>query len=220
MKKYFITGLAILLPVSVTIVIFAFVVNFLTKPFLGMVSECFSHTKIKDVSFLFLTSEEVIRYGSKIIILLGLLLIILIIGYIARLFFFKSLLNIGDKILHKIPIVNKIYKTTQEIIKTLFVTDKKSFTQVVLAPFPTEESYTLGLVSRASPQTCSDEANSDLVSVFIPTAPTPTNGFLLMFKKEDLIFLSMKTEDALKYIVSCGVVLPEQNIIEEKGDQI
>lgn len=208
MKKYFITGLAILLPLTVTVVILFFLVNFLTKPFMGFAAKILYHTKIKDVSFLFLSSEQVIRYGSQVIIILGLLAITILLGYIARWFFIKSLLSTSDKLLHKIPIVNKVYKTTQEIIKTLFVTDKNSFKQVVLVPFPSEKTYSLGLVSRKAPKTCTDAKKEDLISVFIPTTPNPTTGFLLMFKKEDLIFLSMKTEDAIKYIVSCGVVLP------------
>ena len=208
MKKYFITGLVILLPLTVTIAILIFIMNFLTKPFMGFVTKMLSHTKISDVSFFFLSSEQVIKYGSQIIILIGLFLLTLLLGYVTRWFFINSLLSLSDKILHKIPIVNKVYKTTQEIIKTLFVTDKNSFKQVVLAPFPYKETYSLGLVSRVSPKTCSEAKKHELISVFIPTTPNPTTGFLLMFKKEDLIFLKMKTEDAVKYIVSCGVILP------------
>ena len=212
MKKYFITGLVILLPLTVTVAILVFLVNFLTKPFMGFVTKLLSHTKIGDLSFYVLSSEQVIKYGSQIIILIGLLFVTLLIGYITRWFFIKALISLSDKILHKIPIVNKVYKTTQDIIKTLFVTDKNSFKQVVLAPFPSKDTYSLGLVSRQSPKACRDAKNSDMISVFIPTTPNPTTGFLLMYKKEDLHFLKMKTEDAVKYVVSCGVVVPPEDL--------
>ena len=212
MKKYFITGLALLLPVTVTIAIIIFLVNFFTKPFLGFVTKILYHTKIKDVSILFLTSEQVVYYGSKIVIIIGLLLITLLLGYFARWFFFKSLINVSDKILHKIPLVNKVYKTSQDIINTIFVTDKNSFKQVVLVPFPSENIYSIGLVSRASPKACRDVKNADLITVFVPTAPNPTTGFLLIFDKKDLIYLDMKTEDAVKYVVSCGVITPPDNV--------
>ena len=214
MKKYFITGLVILLPVAVTIAIVVFLVNFLTKPFMGLVMKFLYHTGIKDIGFFIFSPEQVIRYGSQIIILIGLFLVTLAIGFIGRLFFVKAFFSLSDKILHKIPLVNKVYKTTQDIIKTLFVTDKGSFKQVVLAPFPNKGTYCIGLVSRKSPTTCEKAANTPMISVFIPTTPNPTTGFLLMFKKEDLIFLDMKTEDAVKYIVSCGVILPENKKIE------
>ncbi|NGX35375.1 MAG: hypothetical protein K1000chlam1_00198, partial [Candidatus Anoxychlamydiales bacterium] len=123
-----------------------------------------------------------------------------------------ALIKISDKVLHKIPLVNKVYKTTQEIVKTLFITDKDSFKQVVMAPFPYKGLYSLGLVSRPSPETCSNAVNEELISVFVPTTPNPTTGFLLLFKKDDLIYLDMKTEDAIKYIVSCGVIVPPKKV--------
>lgn len=208
MKKYFITGLAILLPLTVTVSLIIFLVNFLTKPFMGVALNILSQTNIKDISFLFFSSEQVILYGSKIFILISLVLITLFLGYITRWFFIKGLINLSDRLLQKIPIVNKVYKTSQEIIKTLFITDKNSFKQVVLVQFPSNSTYSLGLVSRKSPETCCEAKQAELISVFIPTTPNPTTGFLLMFKKEDLIFLDMKTEDAVKYIVSCGVIIP------------
>lgn len=212
MKKFFLTGLAILLPLAVTIAVVVFIVNFLTKPFVGFVSQFLSQTALKEIGFLFFSPQQVLLYGSKLIILIALFLITIILGFIARWFLFRLVIRISDAIIHKIPLVNKVYKTTQEIIKTLFSSDKNSFKQVVMAPFPNEKCYCLGLVSRDSPQTCQDAANKKLISVFIPTTPNPTTGFLLMFQKEDLIFIDLKTEDAIKYIVSCGVIIPETQI--------
>ena len=210
MRKYFITGLVILLPLAVTIMIVVFLVNFLTKPFMGLVMKMLADTPIKQIGTSFISSEQIIRTGSQIIILIALFLITLALGCIARWFLFKAFIRLGDKIIHRIPIVNKVYKTSQEIIKTLFVTDKNSFKQVVLIPFPNEDTHCIGLVSRNSPQVCQEAVQSEMVSVFVPTTPNPTTGFLLMYKKEDIIFLDMKTEDAVKYIVSCGVIIPEE----------
>jgi len=212
MKKYFITGLVILLPLTLTILIVAFVVNFLTKPFIGLVIKILSETKIQQIHTHVLSSDQIIKYGSQIIILIGLFLFTLLLGLFARWFIFKALIKLSDKILHRIPLVNKVYKTTQEIVKTLFVTDKNSFKQVVMAPFPHKGLYSLGLVSRPSPETCSKAVNAELISVFVPTTPNPTTGFLLLFKKEDLIYLDMKTEEAIKYIVSCGVIVPGKKV--------
>ncbi|QVL57117.1 MAG: DUF502 domain-containing protein [Simkaniaceae bacterium] len=209
MKKYFITGLVILLPLAVTIAIVVFIVNFLTKPFIGIVSGFLKDFGILNKGFFFLSQEQVVLYGSKFLILICLFLFTLLLGVIARWFFFKALLNLSDKILHRIPLVNKVYKTTQEIIKTIFVTDKSAFKQVVMVPFPKPGTYVMGLVSRESPKICSDQAGSELFSVLVPTTPNPTTGFLLMYKKEDMIFLDLKPEHAIKYIVSCGVITPE-----------
>lgn len=219
MKKYFITGLVILLPLAVTIAIVVFTVNFLTKPFIGLVASFLNEVQLFKKGFLFLTHAQVTTYLSQLLILVCLFLFTLLLGLIARWFFFKALLSISDKILHNIPLINKVYKTTQEIIKTIFVTDKTSFKQVVMVPFPKEGSYVVGLVSRRSPDQCSEKANARLISVLIPTTPNPTTGFLLMYRQEDLIYLDLKPEEAIKYIVSAGVITPEhhQKIPEEEG---
>jgi len=209
MKKSFITGLVILLPLAVTIAILVFLVNFLTKPFVGVVSEALNRLDILNDGLLFLTHDQVIRYGSKMLILTLLFLFTVGLGIFARWFFFKSLITLSDQILHRIPLVNKVYKTTQEIIKTLFVTDKNSFKQVVMVPFPKEGSYILGLIARESPTLCSEAAGMELLSVLIPTTPNPTTGFLIMYPKSSILYLDMKPEDAIKYIVSCGVITPD-----------
>lgn len=211
MKKHFITGLLVLLPLVVTIAIFAFLINFLTKPFIGIVSAILAKFDIINHGIFFFTPEQTVRYGSQILILIFLFFVTVLIGIVTNWIFVKSLLKLGDRILHKIPIVNTVYKTTQDIIKTLFVSDKNSFKQVVMVPFPHGGSYVIGLIARESPQTCSEKVGEPLYSVLIPTTPNPTTGFLLMCKKKDMIFLDLKPDDAIKYIVSCGVIIPEFN---------
>lgn len=209
MKKYFITGLVILLPLVITIAVAIFLINFLTQPFIGFVTAIFTKLHIINQGFLFLTPEQLLVYGSKIIILILLFLLTVALGMITRWFLIHSLFRLGDRILHRIPIIKTVYKTTQDIIKTLFVSDKNTFKQVVMVPFPRPEVYVIGLISRESPKMCSDAAKESLISVFVPTTPNPTTGFLLMFKKSDLIYIDMKPEDAIKYIVSCGVIIPD-----------
>jgi|ERR1700722_16112856 len=208
MKKHFITGLVILLPLVVTIAVVVFLVNFLTQPFIGMVSAILAKLHIINRGFLFLKPEHLVQYGAKLIILVLLFLFTVGLGMITRWFLINALLRMGDKILNRIPIVNTVYKTTQDIIRTLFVSDKKSFQQVVMVPFPRPDVFVLGLISRESPELCSKAAGEELVSVLVPTTPNPTTGFLLMYKKDDLIIIDMKPEEAIKYIVSCGVIVP------------
>lgn len=203
MKKYFITGLVILLPLAVTIAIVIFIVNFLTKPFVETVSSFLVH---------FGLTHQIIIYASKLLILLTLFGFTVLLGMVTRWIFFKSLFGIGDKILHRIPIVNTVYKTTQDIIKTLFVSDKKSFKQVVMVEFPRPGVYVIGLIARESPPSCSIKAGKELISVLIPTTPNPTTGFLLMLPPEEIINIDMRPEDAIKYIVSCGVIIPSPTI--------
>lgn len=210
MKKYFISGVVILLPAAVTIWIISFIVNFLTKPFTSFVEKFLTNLQIHDLGFGLLSHDQIIRYGSPIIILCMLFILIILLGFIARSFFLNLLFKFGDFLMKKIPLINKFYKTSQEIVKTLFANSKGSFKQVVLVPFPYPEVYCLGLVAREAPKTCNGDLDEELISVLVPTTPNPTTGFILLFKKSDLIFLNMKRDEAIKYVVSCGVIVPQE----------
>jgi uncharacterized membrane protein len=131
------------------------------------------------------------------------------LGFITRWFFINYLISVGDYFLHRIPLINSIYKTSQDVIKTIFASHTQSFKQVVLVPFPEEGVYCLGLVTRDAPPICNDLKKRELISVFVPTTPNPTSGYLLMFSKKDITFLDMRVEDAIKFIISCGVIHPE-----------
>ena len=208
LKTNFITGLVILLPLVLTAAIIGFLVNFLTEPFVGLVSKTLSHFSFANHKILFFSQENFVLYLSKLLVLIALVGMTLFLGVVTRLFFMKSLLSLGDAILHKIPIVKTVYKTTQDIIKSLFVSDKNSFKQVVMVTFPKDGMYMLGLIVRASPKICIDATGEELISVLVPTTPNPTTGFLLMVKQKDIKPIDMKPEDAIKYIVSCGVIVP------------
>ncbi|MFZ4673772.1 MAG: DUF502 domain-containing protein [Chlamydiia bacterium] len=209
MKKYFITGMIILLPLAVTVGLVAFIVRLLTNPFVGWVKNFLQMHQLQPGKFFFLSQDQVILFSAQALILFTLFIFTLFLGMITRWFFIKSMIEFFDSLLLKIPLVNKIYKTTQEIIRTLFSSDKSSFKEVVLAPFPNKETYTLGLVSRDAPKYCSKATQKELVTVFVMTAPNPTTGYLVMFEREDLIPIDMKIEDAVKYIISCGILIPE-----------
>jgi len=206
MKKYFLTGLVTLLPLAVTIWVIHFVVRFLTKPFMGITTSLL-HYLINGRSQV--VSEAQIRTMSQILILIALFFTIFMLGFIARKYFFNQLIRLGDRILHKIPLVNKVYKTSKEIVKALFMSKENSFKQVVMISFPYKGCYCLGLIARNAPRTCAESQGEEMLSVFIPTTPNPTTGYLLISPKSELIYLNMKPQEAIKYIVSCGVIQPE-----------
>ena len=200
MKKYFLTGLVTLLPLAITVWVVHFFINLLTKPFIGIVTAITHRLPI--------ASPQLIRTLSQIFILVGLFFFIWFLGFTARKLFFNELIRWGDRLLIRIPLVNKVYKTSKEIVKALLGAKEKSFHQVVLVAFPHPECFCIGLIARPAPATCSAAGRDELISVFIPTTPNPATGFLIMSRKSDLIHLNMKTEEAIKYVVSCGVIQP------------
>lgn len=203
MKRYFLTGLVILIPLAITIMATVFFINWITDPFMGFVSYF--------VRLIPIQSENTIRTISHIVALILLFLITLGIGLVAQKYFFQYLLKLGDRVLNQIPIANKIFKTTQEIFHSLLIGKKKSFQKVVLITFPREGCYVLGFVTHDAPETCREKTHEDLVSVFVPTAPNPMSGFIAMRPRSDLLDVEMSGEEAIKYIVSCGVAPPEKH---------
>lgn len=206
MRKYFLTGLAILLPLILTIWIVIFVVNLFTQPFLGIMEGLLATQEWAQNLYQWPGAQRALRILSQLFVLVFLFLFTVGLGAITRWFFFKSILKLSDKVLHRVPFVNKVYKTTQDIFRTIFHPQTKSFKQVVMVPFPLDGVYSLGLVSGESPHICKAGAKSDLISVFVPTTPNPTSGYLLMFPREKVLFVDMKVEDAVKFIISCGVI--------------
>ncbi len=209
MKKYFLAGLVTLLPLALTIAVVKYLVIFLTKPFMGAVTHLLSFLPMPHIGLV--SSEQLIRWISEILILVSLFFLIIGLGILARWFFFTAMMKFGDILIHKIPIVNKVYKTAKEIIHALFASGKNSFQEVVMVPFPNQRTYVLGLVTHPSPDTCSSAAGNEMISVFLPSTPNPTTGYLVMRPKSELIVLDMSTEDAIKYVVSCGAVLPKRS---------
>ncbi len=200
MKKNLLMGLAIFLPIALTIDVIVFLVNLFTNPFMGVVSEIIEHTGITNVGIYILSPEQVITYTSQILILLFIFLFSWSLG---RWFFLHYFVQIGEKIVQKIPYLRNIHKTTKDILKSLFLSKKDSFKKVVLIPYPNKETYALGFLTNDN----SPFVSGNLASVLIPFAPTPTSGFLVLIPKEDILETTLTPKEAIKYIVSCGVIM-------------
>lgn len=212
MKKYFITGLVILLPLTLTLIIISFVFNLLTEPFVGLIKSIFDHYRIFKGGFGFFSSDQVQKFISQVIILVLLFFFAVGLGFLARWFFFHYLVRFWEYILKRIPFVSSIYITCQDVIKSLFTTQSNSFKQVVMVPFPSKIALTMGLITNDTLPAL-DQEDEPFVAVFVPTTPNPTSGYLMMFKKKDMIYLDMKVEDAFKYIISCGMISSSMNVI-------
>lgn len=216
MKKYFVTGIIILAPLFVTFVIFLFLFNLLTEPFAGAITAIFERYQIFERGFLFFSAAQVQIIVSQILVLVFLFFLTVLLGVFTRYFFLNSLIRFWDWVIHKIPFVSSVYKATKEIVSTILHPDTNSFKQVVLVPFPNASTYSIGLVTRETITRLGNKEIGDRVAVFVPTTPNPTSGFLVMFPKSSLLYLDMKVEDAFKYVISCGVILSEYEVVSKE----
>lgn len=213
MKKYFITGLAVLLPLALTILILVFVFNTLTEPFAGIINNLLSYHHVLEK-----TPQKLQQIISQIIILAILFFFTVLLGIFGRWLFINYIIRGIERLIRSIPFIRAIYNTCKDIIKNLFGSKNKSFKQVVLVPYPNKNIYCMGFITREDMNGLGTYSDGNLKAVFVPCTPNPTSGFLMMFKKSELIYLDMKVEDAFKYIISCGVItipfntLPDENI--------
>ncbi len=206
-RKYTMTGLIMLLPLTLTIWIITSLVGWLTGPYVGFAEGILKQLGIGEVSFLFLSSHDILVFLSQVLVILFILTFILFVGTVGGHFLGRSLLRLSDKVLHNIPIISSVYKTSQELIETILATDNRAFKQVVLVPFPNADCLTIGLVTREGP------VAPNLIPVFVPTTPNPTSGYLLVFDRSVVIPLDMSIEEAFRYIISCGALLTNKTFI-------
>lgn len=206
MKKYLITGLITLMPLVLTLMLIVFLIDFFTTPVISLVKQLMAPFQEK---LPFHIPPELTVFLSRIISLALICVLILILGVFSRWFLMNSFLKLIHRIMGKIPVVRWVYKLCREVFSALFATDgKKIFQEPVMVPFPDLPNYCIGFRSGDAPAECEEKLGRPLVSVFAPTAPHPISGFLFILPQEEAKSLDMTNEDAIKFLVSCGVILP------------
>ncbi len=144
MKKYFVTGLIILLPITLTVLLVFFIIDFITLPFVGFIEHFLAGQAW------FAEYRIPIHFLLQVLFLIFLFYFTVLLGLLARIVVFNSLLSLYDYILHRIPVIKTVYKAAQQVIKTIFGSSSRSFKQVVMVPFPPRGSVLYRLNQRQS----------------------------------------------------------------------
>lgn len=194
MRKYFITGLLVLVPLAITLWVLNLIVGTL------------------DQSLLLLPPawrpELLLGFNLPGIGTILTLVIIFITGVVTRNFVGNRLLMLWELLLKRIPVVNSIYSSVKQVSDTLLSSSGNAFRKALLVQYPREGVWTIAFQTGVPGGDVKNHLVGDYVSVYVPTTPNPTSGFFLMLKREDTIELNMSVDEALKYIVSMGVVAP------------
>ncbi|QLG89865.1 DUF502 domain-containing protein [Chitinibacter bivalviorum] len=140
-------------------------------------------------------------------------LVLLITGMIATNMLGRRLLRIGESLLNRIPIVRSIYNSVKQVSDTLFSDSGQAFRKAVLVQFPHQGTWSVGFQTGAPGGEIGEKLEGELISVFVPTTPNPTSGFLFMARKADVKELDMSVDEALKYVISMGVVMPSAKVV-------
>jgi uncharacterized membrane protein len=194
MKKYFITGLLVLVPLFITVWVISGLV--------GMMDQS-----------LFLLPETWRPKAQLGLDIPGMgailtLLIVFVTGVIATNFFGKRMILVWEALLARVPVVKSIYASVKQVSDTLFSDSGNAFRQAVLVQFPRPGTWTIAFVTGKPGGDVANHLSGDYLSVYVPTTPNPTGGYFLMLPRADMVELDMSVDEALKYIISMGVVAP------------
>lgn len=193
-QRYLIAGLLVWIPIWVTLLVLHFIVSILDGVFDLL-------PKAWQPQYLF----GVHIPGLGVIFSI---LIVFLTGLLVTNFLGRWLVQMGELIVQRIPIVRSIYIATKQVIETLFSSSSQSFRKVVLVEYPRKGIWSVAFMTSDSAQELKQKSGQDLISIFIPTTPNPTSGFLMMVPKDDVKELDMTIDQALKFIISLGVVTP------------
>ncbi|HYD58570.1 MAG TPA: DUF502 domain-containing protein [Burkholderiales bacterium] len=194
MKKYLITGLLIWIPLVITLWVLKLIVDTLDQSLLLLPQS------LRTENWL---GMHVPGLGAILTIA-----IVFATGVFARNFFGAQLVELWHEILHRIPVVNSIYSSVKQISDTLFSSSGQAFRKALLVQWPRPGMWTIAFLTGAPTGEVAGHLPADCLSVYVPTTPNPTGGYFVIVPRSDVVELEMTVDQALKYIISMGVVPP------------
>ena len=209
MKKYLVAGLLVWLPLAITF----FVLSWLLGAMDGLFAALLSVSQAVLPASLHAPIELLRHVPGLSILVLGALL--LVTGVFAANIFGQWWLRQWDVLIGKIPIVKSIYNSVKQVSDTLFSSSGNAFREAVLVQYPRQGSWTIAFVTGRPGGEVATHLPGDYVSVYVPTTPNPTSGFFLMMPRADVLKLEMSVDQALKYVISMGVVAPGATVTPE-----
>ena len=202
MKKYLIAGLLVWLPLSITVWVLHSVLGVLDGVFGWLLSG--TQVVLPEAAH---STIELLRQIPGLGVLV-MLLALLLTGMFATNIVGQWWLRQGGRLLHRIPTVKSIYSSVKQVSDTLFSSSGNAFREAVLVQYPRHGSWTIAFVTGRPGGEASLHLKGEYLSVYVPTTPNPTSGFFLMVPRSDVIELAMSVDEALKYVISMGVVAP------------
>lgn len=207
MKKSFSTGLILLLPFALTFWVVLYLFDLFTNPLFNLIETVLLWVeRTQDLTLLHHTGF--VTFVSRFLALLLTFVFIVILGFLGRRFFFNAMLKTANNLIFRIPIIGTIYRLTKDITKSLFSSEKKTFQETVIIPFPSSETYSVGFITGEVPPDIKKVIPEADTIIFVPTAPHPVSGYILFSPKKSVHSVEISVEDTFKFLLSCGVIKP------------
>lgn len=198
LRNTFLLGVLTTLPIVITY----FFLSFIFRRVTGFLIPLIDFITLKIGITLTLFAKQTLSLAVLIILLF-------IIGIIAKNYFGKKVINIFEFLLAKIPLVRGIYSSMRQVVETFQVSGGTSFKKVVLVEYPMKNKYSIGFVTKETSSFFNSKINNESYNIFIPTTPNPTSGFILIVPKIEVIELDISVDEGIKFVISAGLLSPE-----------
>ena len=195
-RAYFFTGILVTAPVAITL--------YMAYKFIVWIDRLVNRILPPQYKF-----DEILPFTIPGIGLVVLVLALILVGMFAAGFLGKFFLRLGEWIVYKVPLISSIYSVLKQIFETFFSTKTQAFSKVVMLEYPRKGIWILGFVSSELRGEVKEKFTEEMLNVFIPTTPNPTSGFLIFVPQKDTVELDMKVEEGIKFVISGGLVEPE-----------
>ncbi|MEA3305367.1 MAG: DUF502 domain-containing protein [Candidatus Omnitrophota bacterium] len=199
LRDYFFTGIIVILPAALTLWLLAIIYKTVNESVLTPLMKYFKPY----------LSHVYLEYVAKTAIFLALLTIVVLVGMATRIIFIRKLFSSGERIFFKIPMFGKIYITMKQMSKAFLGERKGVFKAAVLIEYPRKGVYSIGFLTSKGKGEIQHKTKKKIVNVFMPTTPNPTSGILLLTPEDELLHLDMSVEEAMKLVMSGGMVAPD-----------
>jgi uncharacterized membrane protein len=213
LRNSFLTGIVVIAPVGLTVWLIWTVIGWVDGFVLPFVPNSYQpETIIKQI---FGEESQMNIRGLGVIFFL---VFTTFVGWMAKGFIGRFFIRNAETLVHRMPVVRSIYSGVKQIAETVFAQSDRSFEKACLVQYPRKGIWAVGFISTVAKGEVKSKASAEgqLLSVFVPTTPNPTSGFLLFFPEEDVIQLDMNIEDAAKLVISAGLVYPETKLASSK----
>lgn len=205
LKRYLLTGLLVVVPVTLTLLVVRWIVSFMD----GLLASVLPETMRPDAWF-----------GIPLpgVGLLATFLLILLVGVLTTNIFGRSLVTFSERVVDRVPLVKGIYMLFKQVSDTVFNRDRGAFRKVVLIEYPRRGIWAVAFVTGISEGEVQEVTEKRLVNIFVPTTPNPTSGFYILIPHDEMIELKMTVEEAFKLVISGGMVTPQLRLEKKRPE--
>lgn len=203
LRTYFLTGIVVTAPIAITIYLTYVFVDFVDANITPLIPAKYN-------------PETYLPFGVPGLGVLIAVIFLILIGFLTANFLGRSFLKFGERIVGRMPVVRSIYNALKQIMETVLAQSSTSFREVVLVEYPRRGLWAVAFVTSEAEGSVASVDEDTIISVFLPTTPNPTSGFLLFVPKKDLKFLDMSVEEGVKLVISAGMIWPKEEAPENE----